>query len=149
MRSSSLKVLALSAELLAAICILSPREGHKSALAALSDFRVAFNEGFRFESLINGLHLPDVSDDVSVDEVGLPHEEDGTWEVRAAVMALLNAIANSPDSLEDRIALREEYSRRGLNEAIVVCHTGKSDIQNLTVRLVLRLYATSNRRILF
>ena len=35
-------------------------------------------------------------------------------------MALVNAMTNFPDSLEDRILLREELTRRGLNEAIVV-----------------------------
>jgi diaphanous 1 len=34
-------------------------------------------------------------------------------------MALVNAITNCPESLEDRIMLREELGRRGLNEVIV------------------------------
>ncbi|KAF8827105.1 hypothetical protein HHX47_DHR5001101 [Lentinula edodes] len=34
-------------------------------------------------------------------------------------MLLLNAIATATGSVEDRIMLREEYGRRGLNEAIV------------------------------
>ena len=48
------------------------------------------------------------------------NEEEGVWEARTASMALVNAMTNFPDSLEDRILLREELTRRGLNEAIVV-----------------------------
>jgi diaphanous 1 len=35
-------------------------------------------------------------------------------------MVLINALTNGPESLEERILLREEFSRRGLNEVIVV-----------------------------
>lgn len=42
------------------------------------------------------------------------------WDVKAATMALLNALSNCSDSLEERVMIREEFSRRGLNEAIVV-----------------------------
>ena len=36
-------------------------------------------------------------------------------------MTLINALTNCPEYLEERILLREELGRRGLNEAIVVC----------------------------
>jgi len=121
LHTMSLKVHTLAAELLAAICILSMEEGHKAVLAALSDFRVAYEENFRFETLISTLRLPEVDIDADSDhESGFGNEEEGVWEARTASMALINALTTCPDSLEERIMLREEFSRRGLNEIIVV-----------------------------
>ncbi|KAF6762199.1 hypothetical protein DFP72DRAFT_598410 [Ephemerocybe angulata] len=68
------KVHTLAAELLAAICILSMTEGHKVVLAALSDFRVAYEEGFRFETLISTLRLPEVDMEADSDN------EDWVWQ---------------------------------------------------------------------
>jgi diaphanous 1 len=117
----SLKVYTLASELLAAICILSLTEGHRAVLAAMSDFRIAFEENFRFETLIASLRLPDVDIDSESDNgVSFGNEKEGVWEARTASMALINALANSPESLEERIMLREEFGRRGLNEVIVV-----------------------------
>jgi diaphanous 1 len=48
------------------------------------------------------------------------NEEEGVWEGRTASMALVNALINCPESLEERILLRDEFGRRGLNEVIVV-----------------------------
>lgn len=111
----------LAAELLAAICILSMNEGHKLVLSALSDFRVAYEEDFRFETLISTLRLPEVDIDAESDnESGFGNEEEGVWEARTASMALINALTTCPESLEERIMLRDEFSRRGLNEIIVV-----------------------------
>ena len=47
-------------------------------------------------------------------------QDEGVWEARGAVMALVNALTNCPESLEERVTLREEFGRRGLNEVIVV-----------------------------
>lgn len=58
--------------------------------------------------------------EMSDDDVGFSIE-DGVWEARTASMALVNALTNCPESLEDRVLLREEFGRRGLNEVIVVC----------------------------
>ena len=103
------------------MCLLSFVEGHKAVLAALSDYRVEFSEAFRFQELIASLRLPDISLEESVLD-GLPYgiEEEGTWEARTASMTLINAITNCPESLEERILLREEFGRRGLNEIVVV-----------------------------
>lgn len=121
--ASSIKVQTLASELLAAICFLSVNEGHKSVLAAMSDFRVAFDESFRFESLIATLRLPELaaSDTESDGEgsYGLGYEREGVWEARTSAMTLINALTNCPESLEERILLREELGRRGLNETIV------------------------------
>lgn len=94
-------------------------EGHRAVLAALSEYRIAYNELFRFQSLVSALKIPD-SADSAVPEVMLPMEE-GIWEARTAFMALINALTNCPYSLEERIVLRDEFSRRGLNEVVVVC----------------------------
>lgn len=118
--ASSVKVRILASELLAAICFLSVTEGHKAVLAAMSDFRVAFDEAFRFETLMNTLRLPELSGEAE-SEITYGHEQDGVWEARTATMTLINAITNCPESLEERIMLREELGRRGLNEIIVVC----------------------------
>jgi diaphanous 1 len=107
---------------LAAICVLSLTEGHRAVLSALSDYRIAYDESFRFESLIDSLRLPDIGGDSDAEEVGRGdvNEDSGSWEARTACMALVNAIVNCPESLEDRLLLREEFGRRGLNEVIVV-----------------------------
>lgn len=93
----------------------------------MSDFAVAYEEQFRFETLITSLRIPEVHDNLeSISEeeevsVGFRSEEDGVWEARTACMAFINALTNCPDSLDDRVMLREEFGRRGLNEVIVVC----------------------------
>jgi hypothetical protein len=111
----------LASELLAAISVLSLTEGHKAVLAAMSDYRVAYEEPFRFESLIASLRLPDNEFENTIEnENGFGGVEDGVWEARTAAMALVNALTNCPESLEERILLRDELGRRGLNEIIVV-----------------------------
>lgn len=106
------------ATVLAAISFISVQEGHKAVISALSDYRVEFSEAFRLEGLIAYLRLPEVE---YGDETPVPEaEEEGIWEARTAVMSLVNAITTSPDSLEDRILLRDEFTRRGLNEVMVV-----------------------------
>ena len=90
-------------------------------VSALSDYRVEYGEKFRFEELIGSLRPPDLSSEtVQVDNQGYGNDEEGVWEARPASMALVNAITNFPDSLEERILLREEFTRRGLNEVLVV-----------------------------
>lgn len=91
-------------------------------LAALSDYRVAFDESFRFETILSYIRFTGEDEDDHI--TGAPPidgiADDGGWEARTAVLTLINALTNCPDSLEDRIQLREEFSRRGLNEIIVV-----------------------------
>lgn len=127
--STSAKVRTLAAELLAAVCVLSLTAdgvggglGHKLVLAAFSDYRVAFGESFRFQELVEGLKVPENGLDGThtTDPSTNESNDEGSWDARTASMALVNAITNCPEVLEDRIMLREELSRRGLNEAIVV-----------------------------
>ena len=120
--TSSLKVHTFACELLAAICVLDASDGHKAVLAALSDSRVTFDEDFRFETLLTSLRLPDINIDSNCDDsiIGFGNEEEGVLDARVATMTLINALTNSSDNLEERVLLREEFSRRGLNELIVV-----------------------------
>ena len=117
---ASSKLRALVSDLLAAICVLAIPEGHKMVMAAMSDYRIIFDEAFRFEELIASLRLPEFDADDFMGSVDHPSEDDGAWEARTASMVLINALTNGPESLEERILLREEFSRRGLNEVIVV-----------------------------
>ena len=107
-------------------------------MAAMSDYRIVFEESFRFEELMSSLRLPEVDPD---DFTGTTHpsEDDGVWGARTSSMVLINALTNGPESLEERILLREEFSRRGLNEIIVVSAKCLSRLYySLTVRQTLR-----------
>ncbi|KAF8312681.1 hypothetical protein DL93DRAFT_2059759, partial [Clavulina sp. PMI_390] len=110
----------LASEVLAAICVLSPSEGEKLVMSAFSEYRIAHAEIWRFEETIaflksgmDGDEFGREGDDITA------AEDEQLWEAKTATMALINALANCPDELEERIVLREEFSRRGLNEAIV------------------------------
>lgn len=107
-------------DLLAAICILAIPEGQRLVMSAMSDYRVVFEESFRFEELISSLRLPEVDSNALTGNATHTSEDDGAWDARTSSMVLINALTNGPDSLEERILLREEFSRRGLNEVIVV-----------------------------
>lgn len=48
-------------------------------------------------------------------------DDSGVWEYRTAALSLINAISNSPEDLEERTMLREEFTRRGLMEVLSVC----------------------------
>ncbi|KAF9106074.1 hypothetical protein BGX27_009325, partial [Mortierella sp. AM989] len=98
------------AEVLAALCVMSP-ESHRLVLMALSDFRVAHEERFRFEYLVQTLAAP-ISDDMD----NVEHQESFEWEYKTACLSLMNALANSPAALDDRISLRNELRRRGLED---------------------------------
>ncbi|KAI8600503.1 hypothetical protein EDD21DRAFT_376993 [Dissophora ornata] len=98
------------AEVLAALCVMSP-ESHRLVLMALSDFRVAHEERYRFEYLVQTLAEP-VSDEVD----SADNQESFEWEYKTACLSLMNALANSPAALDDRISLRNELRRRGLED---------------------------------
>lgn len=121
LHGASTKLRALTSDVLAAICYVSPTDGHKAVVSALSDYRVEFGETFRFQELIDSLRVQDPTDEGDLSEIfGYSNDEDGVWEARTASLAFVNALTNFPDSLEERISLREEFARRGLNEVLVV-----------------------------
>lgn len=107
------KLRTLVADVLAALCVLSQSEGYKIVLAALSDFRVAHDERFRFTYLVESIAL---ADDPGFGDIGL--DDQGLWEWRASGMSLLNSLTNAPPDVEERVGLRDELTRRGLNEAM-------------------------------
>lgn len=110
----SIKLRCLTADLLAALCVISPNEGQPLVLAAMSEFRMVFDESFRFEWLIASL------DPAAVEPDGL------LWEWRTSILALLNAVVNAPDSPEFRCEIRGELLRRGLTHAIEVRDSSSS-----------------------
>ncbi|BGP28584.1 hypothetical protein JCM10296v2_000320 [Rhodotorula toruloides] len=115
------KLRSLVADVLAAICVLSLDDGHRLVLAAFSDARIIDGERFRFESFIGSIDALDIPDDTTVsdNEPAAPDSgDDGFWEWRTAAMSLVNAIVNTPHDLEERLMLRDEFVRRGLNEAM-------------------------------
>jgi diaphanous 1 len=113
LHGASPKLRALSSDLLAAICVISLNEGHHLVLGALSDYKICFGEAFRFEELVDALRIEENPE-------SREGEDDGSWEARGATMGLIIALTSCSDSIEDRILLREEFSRRGLNEVMVV-----------------------------
>jgi diaphanous 1 len=122
LHESNAKLRALVTTVLAAISFMSVQEGHKAVISALSDYGVEFSEAFRFEGLITSLRLPEV--EYGDGAPGPEAEEEGIWEARTAVMSLINALTTCLDALEDRILLRDEFTRRGLNEVMVVSAVG-------------------------
>ena len=105
------KLGSLVAEVLAAICVVHA-DGHQLVLSALSDFSAVYEEKYRFQYLIES--LKNTEDDVTqMDEVS-------RWEYSTLVVTLINAIIDGPELVEDRVFLREEFSRRGLAETFSV-----------------------------
>ena len=122
------------ADILAALCVLSPlEEGSKLVLEGTADLRVRRGERFRFESFVGSLGVMESegghqseSEDRSEHSESIDEEAEGRapieglWEYRTAGFSLINAITNGPGDLQERILLRDEFSRRGLNEIIAV-----------------------------
>lgn len=120
LHGAPLKSRILAAELLAAVCMLSADEGHRSVLAAFSEYRTTHEERFRFQSLVAALEFPELSELMTEDAAALS-EKKSVWEACVAFMELINSLTNGPNSVEERILLREEFSHRGLNEVLLVC----------------------------
>lgn len=110
--SPSTKLRTQSADVLAALCMQS-QEGHRAVLLSISDFRSTPDERYRFQYLLDSIRPSDDGQDAASEETGI-------WEYRTAVMSLINALTNASDDLEERIHLREEFGRRGLNEVMTM-----------------------------
>jgi hypothetical protein len=91
-------------------------------IGAFSEYRITFSEPFRFEELVAFLKSDGRDGEALEEQDDADEVVDGLWEAKTATMTLLNAFSNCLDDLEQRIMIREELSRRGLNEAIVVCY---------------------------
>lgn len=109
LHTPSLRLRREVADLLGALCVISPIEGHQLVLAAFSDFRVEYKERFRFEWLITSLGPIDPDD-----------QTQAAWEWRTSVLALPLALAGATDELELRCEVQGEVRGRGLNQAIEV-----------------------------
>ncbi|CAG8641106.1 13403_t:CDS:2, partial [Funneliformis mosseae] len=94
------------ADVLAALCVLS-LDGHKLVVGSFTEFRVIHEEKFRFQYLVESLRRNEEEDSTSI-------------EYKAAGLSLINAIVNSPDIIEERILLREEFERRGIDDVFKV-----------------------------
>ncbi|CAI2175942.1 18087_t:CDS:10 [Funneliformis geosporum] len=94
------------ADVLAALCVLS-LDGHKLVVGSFTEFRVVHEEKFRFHYLVESLRRNEDEDSTSI-------------EYKAAGLSLINAIVNSPDIIEERILLREEFERRGIDNVFKV-----------------------------
>ncbi|KAF7302007.1 Formin-like protein 6 [Mycena indigotica] len=119
LHGSSLKLRGLVTRILAALCGLPADrpEGQKLVLAALTDYRIEFEEAFRFEQLLEFMRDTfDAEGDLGSEEV---KREAELWEARTWSMALVNQLIFHSEAFEDRVMLRDEFARRGLNEAVV------------------------------
>lgn len=120
LHSPSLKLRSQTADLLAALCVLSPFEGYNLVLGGISEFKVAFEERYRFEWIIASL---DAYAFIGEDRAG--NEDQGLWEWRCAALGLFNALCDSPNDVDDRCDIRGELHRRGFTKALEVsnnCH---------------------------
>ena len=134
-RIPTLKLRCLAADMLAAMCLISPL-GYQLVLDGFSDSKISQGETFRFEWLISSLDAFGSGDG---DEV---EDESGMWEWRTAVLGLINALTTSGIDVELRCDLRGEIRRRGFDHAVDV---GQSN-QRMG-ELTERNYWTKNRQI--
>jgi hypothetical protein len=105
--------------MLAGLCFLGKDRGQplqSILLSAFSDAKIAYEEEFRFEHLLQSIAFKEPSDN---DLLG-DDDEPGLWEYRRTAIALINTLTGLPDGVEDRVALRDELARRGFNEIITV-----------------------------
>lgn len=120
LRSPSYKLRLQVADVLAALCVLSLEDGHRMVCGALSELKVVSGERYRFAFLVEDLKLHASNGGLEgADLDDSDASEAIEWEYKAAAMVLVNAITNSPEDLEERISLRDEFARRGLNEVLV------------------------------
>lgn len=112
------RIRSASADLLSALCVLSPYEGHQLVLDALSDVKLDSTSPYRFSWLVSSLNAYYGLDQATktVGETG----DDGIWEWRQAVVGLINALTNTPDEVEARCQLRGELERRNFKSALEV-----------------------------
>ena len=101
------------ADVLAALCIVAGNEGHKLVIDAFADLKLARDEAHRFQTLLDSLSVD--TDTHDFDSRGA-EEDSAIWDYRTSAMSLVNAITNGPDDIDERIMLRDELTRRGLNE---------------------------------
>lgn len=109
------------AEMIGPLCILSQDAGYKRILSAFSDFRIFYEENFRFEYLVQSIAVRDEPAESGGDsEAQSEADEAALWEYRWKALSVINCVIGSSSELEERMSLRDELARRGLNEVITV-----------------------------
>lgn len=116
---------AQAAEVLAPLCLLSDDVGHKAVIDGFSAFQASAREKHRFTTLVASLNIVDTLD--GEEEIALTSD---VWEFVRASLALVNAIICTPGDLDERLTLRSEFARRGLNEGLAV-RQGKGNRRHL------------------
>lgn len=108
--ASAARQRAATLDLLGGLCVISPDEGLQYVLDGFSDARPVYRETFRFQWLIHGLRRAPTDHSFS--------EEEDRW--RVAVVTFCNALCGSVENGDERMALRDELRRRGLDDALQV-----------------------------
>jgi len=85
-------------ELLAAIVLLRPEEGHPVVVSAFDYFQYKTKEKARFYSVVRTLK----------------HESDAP--IQTTVLTLINCLVNTPEELYDRMELRNDFVNLGVDE---------------------------------
>jgi len=87
-------------EILTAVCIISEK-GYQLVLEAMTHFKQSRKEKFRFTFLVDSMKK--LADDK---------------EYLTTCLALINGLVNSSDEIDERVQLRTEFSRLGLDHII-------------------------------
>jgi len=118
LHTPSFKLRCQVADVPAVLCVISPVEGRPLVQSSMSEFRVAFDEAFRFDWLMASLEAYQDDSESST----------SVWEWGTSVFALVNALTSSTDSLEVRCEMRDELCRRGLTQVMAVCPISASTV---------------------
>lgn len=105
------------ADVLGALCMISGEIGHKLVVNGFMDFKGFYYEKSRFEYLVESI--------ISAGNKGSGNKKflfsDSknpvlAFDYKTSVMTLINLLINTPDSLELRLQLRDEFMKRGLTQ---------------------------------
>ncbi|KAJ3088468.1 hypothetical protein HK102_008680, partial [Quaeritorhiza haematococci] len=105
---SIMKMKTLALEVMAAVCFVPPN-GHALILNAMQYYKEVKKEKFRFQQLVTNLVNPDLE---------LGDEAAAYLEFQIACMAFINAVVNSPEDLDHRVTLRNEFMDLGIADLL-------------------------------
>ncbi|TPX32726.1 hypothetical protein SmJEL517_g04199 [Synchytrium microbalum] len=123
--SPSLKVQTLVLEVLAAVCFVT--NGHGLILKSMHYYAEVMKHKYRFQKLL--LNLDEDSTEVS-------DESYAYLECQIGCLALINAIVNSPEELDQRVILRNEFMDLGILDKLPALRL----IDNSNVRTQLQIF---------
>ncbi|KAI3630893.1 hypothetical protein MIR68_012328 [Amoeboaphelidium protococcarum] len=108
---SNIKIKAMLLDLLGAVSVIPPN-GHQLVIEAMEYFKKCKFEKFRFQSIVQTLHIDDL-------------------DYRLSCMVFLNTLVNSPEDLEVRVQIRNEFIGLNLTDVIDdLKDIGSSDLNN-------------------